>query len=80
MTITKKTQGSALTIALEGRLDTTTAPELEAELNAALDGVTEAAVSHEAGTALVTLSKPVADETLKAAVEAEDYAVTGIAP
>ena len=33
-----------------------------------------------AGTALVTLSKPVADETLKAAVEAEDYAVTGIAP
>ena len=46
----------------------------------ALDGVTEAAVSHEAGTALVTLSKPVADETLKAAVEAEDYAVTGIAP
>ena len=29
----------------------------------ALDGVTEAAVSHEAGTALVTLSKPVADET-----------------
>ena len=41
MTITKKTQGTALTIALEGRLDTTTAPELEAELGASLDGVTE---------------------------------------
>ena len=39
MTITKKTQGNALTVALEGRLDTTTAPELEAELNASLDGI-----------------------------------------
>ncbi len=47
MTITKKTQGSALTIALEGRLDTTTAPELEAELNAALDGVTELTIDME---------------------------------
>ena len=33
MTITKKQNGNALEIALEGRLDTTTAPELEAELN-----------------------------------------------
>ena len=39
MTITKYTEGTKLTIALEGRLDTTTAPELEAELNASLDGV-----------------------------------------
>ena len=36
MTITKKTEGTALTIALEGRLDTSTAPELEAELRASL--------------------------------------------
>ena len=33
MTIEKKMNGSALEIALEGRLDTMTAPELEAELN-----------------------------------------------
>ena len=37
--ITKSTENNALTIALEGRLDTTTAPELEAELKAALPGV-----------------------------------------
>ncbi len=36
MTIEKKTNGTALTIALEGRLDTMTAPELEAELNQSL--------------------------------------------
>ena len=40
MTINKKQDGSALTIALEGRLDTTTAPELEQELSKSLDGVT----------------------------------------
>ena len=44
----------------------------------ALDGVTGAAVSHEAGTAVVTLSRDVADADLKAAVEARDYTVTGI--
>lgn len=38
----KKTQNAGtLNITLEGRLDTTTAPELEAELKASLDGVTE---------------------------------------
>lgn len=41
MTITKKTEGNALTITLEGRLDTSTAPELEAELGASLDGITD---------------------------------------
>lgn len=41
----------------------------------ALDGVTEAKVSHESGTAVVTLSKEVADDALKAAVEAEGYKV-----
>ena len=38
MTINKKQNGTALEIALEGRLDTTTAPELEKELNG-LSGV-----------------------------------------
>ena len=37
MTITKKLNGTGLEIALEGRLDTMTAPNLENELNASLD-------------------------------------------
>jgi anti-sigma B factor antagonist len=41
MKINKKQEGSKLVIALEGRLDTTTAPELEKELKASLDGVTD---------------------------------------
>ncbi len=41
MKITKKQDGSALVIALEGRLDTTTAPDLEKELKTSLDGVTD---------------------------------------
>ena len=45
----------------------------------ALDGVNEAAVSHESGTAVVTLSGDVADAVLKEAVEARDYKVLGIA-
>lgn len=40
MTITKTKTEGALTLALEGRLDTTTAPELEAEMKASLEGVT----------------------------------------
>ena len=39
MTITSKKNGNALEIALEGRLDTMTAPELEAELNQSLGSV-----------------------------------------
>ena len=45
----------------------------------ALDGVQEAAVSHESGTALVTLSGDVSDAALKEAVEAKDYKVLSIA-
>ena len=44
----------------------------------AVENVTQAQVSHEAGTAVVTLSAPVSDEALKAAVEAQDYTVKGI--
>ncbi len=40
MTINKETDGSKLLVKVEGRLDTTTAPELDKELKA-LDGVTE---------------------------------------
>ena len=44
----------------------------------ALPGVAEAKVSHETGTAVVTLSADVADDTLKQAVEAEDYKVVSV--
>lgn len=43
-----------------------------------LNGVTEAVVSHEQGTAIVTMSEEVSDEMLKKTVEAQDYTVTGI--
>ena len=39
MTINKNQNGNELTIALEGRLDTTTAPQLDDELKSSLDGV-----------------------------------------
>ena len=45
----------------------------------AVDGVAEAVVSHEAGTAVVTLTQDVPAETLKQAVEAQDYQVLSIA-
>ena len=38
MTISKNLQGTNLVVALEGRLDTTTAPELEAELKQSMPG------------------------------------------
>ena len=41
MNIIKNKDGSRLTLALEGRLDTTTAPQLEAELKESMDGITE---------------------------------------
>lgn len=41
MTITKIKNDNFLTLKLEGRLDTTTAPQLESELSENLDGVTE---------------------------------------
>jgi anti-sigma B factor antagonist len=39
--IEKMRNDNKLTLALEGRLDTTTAPQLEAEIRGGLDGVTE---------------------------------------
>ena len=41
MNITKKAEGDALTLALEGRLDTATSPQLDEELDASLEGVRE---------------------------------------
>lgn len=39
MNITQTKEGNNLTVALEGRLDTTTSPDLEAALSNALDGI-----------------------------------------
>ena len=44
----------------------------------AVPGVESAVADHTAGTAVVTMSAPVADEALKAAVEAQDYKVLGL--
>ena len=41
MTIQKSTDGSAMTVALRGRLDTVTAPELEAALADSLTGISQ---------------------------------------
>ena len=40
LNIQKTNKDGALTVALEGRLDTATSPQLESELNSALPGVT----------------------------------------
>ena len=47
MNIVKNKQNSKLTLALEGRLDTTTAPQLVGELSGALGCVTELALDFE---------------------------------
>ena len=47
MTINKTANDSALELALEGRLDTTTAPALENELKASLEGVTDLVLDFE---------------------------------
>ena len=65
------------TLTVEGMM----CPHCEARVKKALEAlpqVDEAVVSHEAGTAIVTLNAEVDDEVLKKAVEAQDYPVTGI--
>ncbi len=65
------------TLKIEGMM----CPHCEATVKKALeaiDGVDTAVVSHTAGTAVVTLSADVANDTLKSAVEAKDYTVLGI--
>lgn len=65
------------TIKIEGMM----CGHCEAHVKKALEaiaGVEEATVSHEAGTAIVSLGEEVADETLKAAVEEQEYKVLGI--
>lgn len=47
MEITKTLDGSTLTIVVSGRLNTSTAPELESELKASINGVTELIIDFE---------------------------------
>ena len=63
------------TLKIEGMM----CPHCEARVKKALealDGVESAVVSHEAGTAVVTGTADF--ETMKAAVEAQDYKILGI--
>ena len=48
MKITKTQNGNSLYLALEGRLDTNTAPELEASIKGSIDGVEELTIDMEA--------------------------------
>ena len=41
MTIDKKLNGTSMEIAIEGRLDTMTSPQLEEELKTSLEGITD---------------------------------------
>ena len=47
MEIIKTRNGSQLTLTVEGRLDTITAPQLEAEVKSSLDGVAELVLDFE---------------------------------
>ena len=47
LNITKKAENNTLTVALEGRLDTTTAPQLEGEMKDSLEGVSELTLDFE---------------------------------
>ena len=74
---TKEGKTMTKTLKVEGMM----CGHCEARVKKALEavpGVESAVADHGAGTAVVTLGAPVADETLKAAVEAQDYKVLGI--
>ena len=74
---TKEETSMKKTLKVEGMM----CMHCEARVKKALEavpGVESAVADHEAGTAVVTLSAPVADEALRAAVEAQDYKVLGV--
>ena len=75
---TKKEEATMTkTLKVEGMM----CPHCEARVRKALEavpGVESAVADHNLGTAVVTLSAPVADEVLTAAVEAQDYKVLGV--
>ena len=73
----KEETGMTKTLKVEGMM----CGHCEARVKKALEavaGVESAVADHEKGTAVVTLSAPVADEALRAAVEAQDYKVLAV--
>ncbi len=73
----KETKKMVKTVKIEGMM----CPHCEARVKKVLeelDGVTEAVTSFQAGTAVVTLARPVSDEVLTKAVADSGYPVTGI--
>ena len=66
------------TMKIEGMMCSHCEASVKKKALEAIDGVESAEVSHEAGTAIVTMSKEVSNDVLKSAVEAKDYNVTGI--
>ena len=70
-------QGMVKTMTIEGMMCGHCEARVKKTLEA-IEGVASAEVSHEKGTAVVTLTAPVSDDVLKTAVEAQDYTVKGI--
>ncbi len=76
--IKKETKTMTKTMTIEGMMCTHCEARVKKTLEA-LDGVESAEVSHEKGTAVVTLTSDVANDVLKKAVEDQDYKVTAVA-
>lgn len=73
----KETQAMKKTMKIEGMMCEHCEARVKKALEA-LEGVDEAAVSHTDGTAVVTLNTDVVDDTLRQAVEAQDYKVLDV--
>ncbi len=73
----KEEYGMTMTMYIQGMMCPHCSGRVKTTLEA-IDGVVLAEVSHESGTAVVTLSADTASDTLKQAVEAQGYMVTGI--
>ena len=76
-TETKENKTMKKTVTIEGMMCGHCEMHVKNALEA-LDGVTSAEVSHEAGTAVVTFAGDVSDDTMKKAVEDQGYKVTAI--
>ena len=77
----KKTQKEAKTMVKTMKIEGMMCGHCEARVKKALealDGVESAQVSHESGTAVVTLASDVSADALKSAVEAQDYRVLSV--
>ena len=77
----RKAQKEVNTVTKTLKIEGMMCPHCEATVKGALEaleGVSAAEVSHQAGTAVVTLSAEVSDETLKNAVEAKEYKVLSV--